>query len=165
MEALQNADYLLTMKGCATVSARRSSPFAGGPNAPPRLISGSAGKHPTEADHLRSQSAQHPLLADIDPVHLVIQTLFEASENLEDSAFQDVDALRKLRSEMISMQSDAMEVLGKGEITDELAVSVSSVGLSPRNNLFHRGRVSGIHFPRTLVSLVCIVWLTSLLIE
>ncbi|KAG9312399.1 guanine nucleotide exchange factor in Golgi transport N-terminal-domain-containing protein [Chiua virens] len=101
------------------------------------------------------QPARHPLLAEIDPenVQLAIQRLFEASKNLEDSAFQDfVNALCRLSSEMIGMQSDAAKTLGEAESTDELASSVSSATLSPRNDLLHRRRVSGIHLPRTLRS-------------
>ena len=156
MEALQNADYVLTMKGAS--SGRRASTFAGGPNTPTRSVSGATGG--TSEAARSPQPARHPLLADVDPdsVQLAIQRLFEASKNLEDSAFQDfVNALCKLSSEMIGMQSDATATLGEVESTDELAASVSSATLSPRNDLLHRRRVSGIHLPRTLVSLVCMV--------
>lgn len=158
MEALQNADYVLTMKGSHHSSGRRASTFVGGPNTPSRSVSGAAtGTSEVGKSSHPLQPARHPLLADIDPdnVQLAIQRLFEASKNLEDSAFQDfVNALCKLSAEMIGMQSDATETLGEGESTDELA-SVSSATLSPRNDLLHRRRVSGIHLPRTLVSLVC----------
>ncbi|KAF8435407.1 hypothetical protein L210DRAFT_3453035 [Boletus edulis BED1] len=142
MEALQNADYVLTMKGSQPASARRTGTFPG--------ITSEAAKaaHPP-------QPTRHPLLADIDPdnVQLAIQRLFEASKNLEDSAFQDfVNALCKLSSEMIGMQSHVTETLGEAESTDEVAPSISPTTLSPRNDLFHRRRVSGIHLPKTLRS-------------
>ncbi|KAF8129901.1 hypothetical protein EV363DRAFT_1399707 [Boletus edulis] len=131
MEALQNADYVLTMKGSQPASARRTGTFPG--------ITSEAAKaaHPP-------QPTRHPLLADIDPdnVQLAIQRLFEASKNLEDSAFQDfVNALCKLSSEMIGMQSHRKSLLPFLPTT-----------LSPRNDLFHRRRVSGIHLPKTLRS-------------
>jgi hypothetical protein len=162
MEALQNADYVLTMKGSQSSSGRRASTFTGGPNTPSRPVSGSTGGTSEAAKSAHPpQSARHPLLADIDPdnVQLAIQRLFEASKNLEDSAFQDfVNALCKLSSEMIGMQSDATATLGEAESTDELAASFSSATLSPRNDLLHRRRVSGIHLPRTLVGLVSTVF-------
>lgn len=159
MEALQNADYVLTMKGSQPSSARRASTFAGGPGTPGRSVSGAStgGTSETAKSAHLLQPPRHPLLIDIDPdnVQLAIHRLFEASKNLEDSAFQDfVNALCKLSSEMIGMQSDATETLGEGESTDELAASVSSATLSPRNDLLHRRRVSGIHLPKTLVSMV-----------
>ena len=162
LEALQNADYVLTMKGSQPSSARRASMFPGGPGTPSRSVSGATGgaSEATKSAH-PPQPARHPLLADIDPenVQLAIQRLFETSKNLEDSAFQDfVNALCKLSSEMIGMQSDAMGTLGEAESTDELASSVSSATLSPRNDLLHRRRVSGIHLPRTLVSSVCVAF-------
>ena len=160
MEALQNADYVLTMKGSQPSTGRRST-FIGGPSTPGRSVSGGMGGTPDAGKSSHPpQPARHPLLADIDPdnVHLAIQRLFEASKNLEDSAFQDfVNALCKLSSEMIGMQSDATVALGEAESTDELPSPVSSVTLSPRNDLLHRRRVSGIHLPKTLVSLVRMV--------
>ncbi|KAF9230052.1 hypothetical protein BU15DRAFT_69524, partial [Melanogaster broomeanus] len=95
--------------------------------------------------------ARHPLLADIDPdnVHLAIQRLFEASKDLEDPAFQDfVNALCKLSSEMVGMQSE-WDTLGESESVDEPSSSTVAT-LSPRNELLHRRRVSGIHLQRTL---------------
>lgn len=157
MEALQNADYVLTMKGSQPSSTRRPSTFPGGPHTPARAVSGTSSISEVGKSSHPPQPARHPLLADVDPdnVQLAIQRLFDASKNLEDTAFQDfVNALCKLSSEMIGMQSDAMEPLGDGESTDELAASIVSTTLSPRNDLYHRRRVSGIHLPRTLVSLV-----------
>ena len=166
MEALQNADYVLTMKGSQSSSGRRASTFTGGPNTPSRPVSGTTGGTSEATKSAHPAPARHPLLADIDPdnVQLAIQRLFEASKNLEDSAFQDfVNALCKLSSEMIGMQSDATATLVEVESADELAASISSATLSPRNDLLHRRRVSGIHLPRTLVSLVCMVFSNELI--
>lgn len=153
MEALQNADYVLTMKG-SQLPARRASTFISGPSTQGRSVSGGTGPSEGGKSSHAPPPARLPLLADIDPdnVQLAIQRLFEASKNLEDAAFQDfVNALCKLSSEMIGMQSDVTETLGEAESGDELA-SISSTTLSPRNDLLHRRRVSGIHLPRTLVS-------------
>ncbi|KAF9222197.1 hypothetical protein BS17DRAFT_195192 [Gyrodon lividus] len=155
LEALQNADYVLTMKGSQPSSARRPSAFNTGSIPSTRSVS-AAGGPPEVGKPSQPQLARHPLLADVDPdnVQLAIQRLFEASKNLEDPAFQEfVNALCKLSSEMIGMQSDA-SAMGESESVDELScsVSVSSATLSPRNDLLHRRRVSGIHLPKTLRS-------------
>jgi hypothetical protein len=87
--------------------------------------------------------ARHPLLMHIDSESMLaaVQRLFDASKNLEDSAFQDfVTALCKLSSEMVRMQSDGSTLM-------ESDNSLSPVPISP-----HRRRVSRIYLPRTLVS-------------
>jgi hypothetical protein len=89
----------------------------------------------------QGKMARHSLI-DIDSESMLaaMQRLFDASKNLEDSAFQDfVTALCKLSSEMVGMQSD-------GNMLMESDDFLSSVPVSP-----HRRRVSGIHLPRTLV--------------
>ncbi|KAH7886558.1 hypothetical protein F5I97DRAFT_1868110 [Phlebopus sp. FC_14] len=149
LEALQNADYVLTMKGSQVSSARRASTF-GGAGASGRTVSGSGAP---DVGKTTQQTTRHPLLSDIDPdsVQLAIQRLFEASKNLEDSAFQDfINALCKLSSEMVGMQSDKSELLANDSEGGEDIPN--SATLSPRNDLAHRRRVSGIHLPRTLRS-------------
>ncbi|KAG2746054.1 hypothetical protein P692DRAFT_20876555 [Suillus brevipes Sb2] len=87
--------------------------------------------------------ARHPLLMHIESesVHAAVQRLFDASKNLEDSAFQDfVTALCKLSSEMVGMQSDGSTLMDSDDF-------LSPVPISP-----HRRRVCGIHLPRTLSS-------------
>jgi len=82
-------------------------------------------------------------------VQNTIQRLFDASKNLEGSAFQDfVNALCRLSSEMVGMQSDVGPAMLSGDLgsLEELA---SPTSLSPTTA--HRRRVSGIHLPRTLV--------------
>ncbi|KAH7925996.1 hypothetical protein BV22DRAFT_1111998 [Leucogyrophana mollusca] len=148
LEALQNADYVLAVKGAQASSSRRNSTFAPGTVPSTRSVSAplsqESGKPPS--------SRQHPLLQDIDSesVQAAIQRLFEASKNLEDSAFQDfINALCKLSSEMVGMQTDNS---GFGE-SESLSVEdiPSPAALSPRSDA-HRRRVSGIHLPRTLRS-------------
>lgn len=151
LEALQNADYVLSAKGLQSGGARRNSTFTGGPGGPTgsRSVSGAGGN---PGSNTQQQGPRHPLLTDldVDSVQNAIQRLFDASKNLEDSAFKDfVNALCKLSSEMVGMQSDSGKVVLSA---DETAEEVSnSAGLTPIKTA-HRRRVSGIHLPRTLVS-------------
>ncbi|KAG2050060.1 hypothetical protein BDR06DRAFT_960556 [Suillus hirtellus] len=130
LEALQNADYVLNIKASqASINRRMSTP-----TTPSRSVSAMSSAE-------QGKVARHPLLMDIDSesVLAAVQRLFDASKNLEDSAFQDfVTALCKLSSEMVGMQSD-------GSTLTESEDSLSPVPISP-----HRRRVSGIHLPRTL---------------
>ncbi|OJA16091.1 hypothetical protein AZE42_05645 [Rhizopogon vesiculosus] len=81
LEALQNADYVLNVKGLQASTNRRMST----PMTPGRSVSGTVS----------------------ESVLAAVQRLFDASKNLEDLAFQDfVTALCKLSSEMIEMQSN-----------------------------------------------------------
>ncbi|KAG1789692.1 uncharacterized protein HD556DRAFT_1433599 [Suillus plorans] len=130
LEALQNADYVLNVKASQASTNRRMST----PVTPSRSVSAMSSAE-------QGKVAHHPLLMDIDSesVLAAVQRLFDASKNLEDSAFQDfVTALCKLSSEMVGIQSD-------GSTLTESDDSLSPVPISP-----HRRRVSGIHLPRTL---------------
>ncbi|KAI0656026.1 hypothetical protein C8Q70DRAFT_922126 [Cubamyces menziesii] len=157
LEALQNADYVLTMKGARPPgSSKRNTIGPGAGSLPPSRSVSTSGSTQQLAASGSSQSptstqARHPLLADLDPESLqhAIQRLFDASKNLDDSAFRDfVTALCKLSAAMIGMQSEAGDSLvAENESTDELALSP---GLSPPVESAHRRRVSGIHLPRTL---------------
>jgi hypothetical protein len=133
LEALQNADYVLNVKGLQASTGRRMST----PMTPGRSVSGTVSGE-------QGKVSRHPLLMDIDSesVLAAVQRLFDTSKNLEDSALQDfITALCKLSSEMVEMQSNGGTVL---ESDDSLSPAAA---LSP-----HRRRVSGIHLPRTLVS-------------
>jgi hypothetical protein len=139
IEALQNADYVLTLKG--TRMAGNSS------LAPSSRTVGSTTSSPT----IPQGAQRHPLLTDLDSehLHLAIQRLFDTSKNMEDSAFnQFVAALCKLSSEMVGMQtsSDAPNLM--------LSPSSEDVpgSLSSRAAIRKGRRVSGIHLPRTPVS-------------
>ncbi|KAI8977746.1 hypothetical protein BD414DRAFT_154340 [Trametes punicea] len=153
LEALQNADYVLTMKGARQSGSKRNTIGPGAGSLPGSRSMSTSGSSPQLATSGSSQQpappqARHPLLADLDPDSLqhAIQRLFDASKNLDDNAFRDfVKALCKLSATMIGMQSDAGET--ENESTDELR---SSPGLSPPADSAHRRRVSGIHLPRTL---------------
>ncbi|KAG2129622.1 hypothetical protein DEU56DRAFT_741289 [Suillus clintonianus] len=130
LEALQNADYVLNIKASQASTNRRMNT----PMTPSRSVSAASSAE-------QGKVARHPLLMDIDSesVLAAVQRLFDASKNLEDSAFRDfVTALCKLSSEMVGMQSD-------GNMLMESDDTLSPVPISP-----HRRRVSGIHLPRTL---------------
>ena len=148
LEALQNADYILTSKGVQTTASKRNvlSPTAGG-------ISASRSGSSIPANAQQQQGGRHPLLQDLDTETLqaAIQRLFDASKNLEDPAFSDfINSLCKLSSEMVGMQSDGSGMtIVESDSAEEV---VTSIALSPRKDPAHRRRVSGIHLPRTLVS-------------
>jgi hypothetical protein len=157
LEALQNADYVLTTRG--TASAGHAVGTAG---ATPSKRAGAQVDQQSLQQQQRQPSGQqaaHPLLADLDSesVQAAIQRLFDASKVLEDEAFHDfVGALCKLSVEMVGMQSGTGAVAtadGSLEIDDEASsASASSTSLAtPRADQFSRRRVSGIHIPRTLV--------------
>ncbi|KAG2035480.1 hypothetical protein BDR03DRAFT_1001030 [Suillus americanus] len=130
LETLQNADYVLNVKAPKTSTNRRMNT--------PMTISGSVS---AKSSAERGKVTPHSLIMDIDSesVLAAVQRLFDASKNLEDSAFQDfVTALCNLSSEMVGMQSDGNTLMGSDD-------SFSHVPISP-----HGRRVSGIQASRTL---------------
>jgi hypothetical protein len=164
LEALQNADYVLTTRGTAPPGP---APLGIGAVAgTPSKRGGTQTEGQAEQQQQRHLAAAHPLLADLDSesVQSAIQRLFDASIMLEDSAFRDfVGALCKLSSEMVSMQSgvDVGGGAGAGEgaldVEEDNIPSASTSATSlvtPRTERFSRRRVSGIHIPRTLVRFV-----------
>ncbi|TFY51708.1 hypothetical protein EVG20_g10873, partial [Dentipellis fragilis] len=141
LEALQNADYVLTSKGQrpAGAGSKRASMALPAPAQP-----------------------RHPLLSDLDAesVQHAMQRLFDASKSLEDNAFRDfVGALCKLSAEMVGMQAAEAGSHGQSldvDVGDDLSgtgsVTSLSSTLTPRHESASRRRVSGIHLPRTLRS-------------
>lgn len=138
LEALQNADYVLTLKGTRPLSARSGPEAAAG-------ITRAASSTNVAQVASTPQPARHPLLTDLDPDHLelAIQRLFDTSKNMEDDAFtQFIAALCKLSLEMVGMQSQSPLVLSPS--TDDLSPIPAR----------QRRRVSGIHMPRTPVGML-----------
>ncbi|KAF8579144.1 hypothetical protein K439DRAFT_1394877 [Ramaria rubella] len=134
LEALQNADYVLT-KGI-TYSNKR-------PQGPPPSSSSTLGN--------ASQSAplRHPALVDLDAgtIQHAIQRLFDSTKNLEDDSFHDfVAALCRLSAEMVGMQA----VAEQDQLDVEPAEDTSGPKLSARAAYAHRRRASGIALPRTM---------------
>lgn len=166
LEALQNADYVLTTRGTAPPgSAPLSAGAVSGTPSKRGMQNEAQVEQQQQQQQQRNQAAAHPLLADVDSesVQAAIQRLFDASVMLEDSAFHDfVGALCKLSCEMVSMQS-GVDVgpaanTGEGSLGLDLeednipSASTSATSLvTPRTERFSRRRVSGIHIPRTLV--------------
>ncbi|KAF9445437.1 hypothetical protein P691DRAFT_805683 [Macrolepiota fuliginosa MF-IS2] len=144
LEVLQNADYVLTHKGGFQSTPNRKSilsPNAGGVPAS-RSTSTSSGIAP---------APRHPLLADLDPETIQggIQRLFDASKNLEDSAFRDfVNALCRLSGEMIGMQTANLSPFESEENLEDPSTLTPTP--PPKAEVTRRRRVSGIHIPKTL---------------
>lgn len=159
LEALQNADYVLTTKGARLAANKRNTIGMGAGSLPGSRVTSGASSDPAAQKGSGSggpptqpqTQVRHPLLSDLDAENMqsAIQRLFDGSKNLDDEAFHAfVSALCKLSATMIGMQSE--ESVIEVESTEELPVSSL---LSP-NESAHRRRVSGIHLPRTLVSAI-----------
>ncbi|PFH47539.1 hypothetical protein AMATHDRAFT_151886 [Amanita thiersii Skay4041] len=158
LEALQNADYVLTFKGLYASGSKRNlfSP-TGAPIPASRSgsVSGSVAAQAANASNVQSQQApKPPFLSDLDSetIQLAIQRLFDASKNLEDVAFKDfINALCKLSFEMVSMQSEFGQILSDGESVEDVG-SAGGGGMVGMTLAAHRRRMSGIYVPRTLRS-------------
>ncbi|KZT66278.1 hypothetical protein DAEQUDRAFT_470892 [Daedalea quercina L-15889] len=154
LEALQNADYVLTLRGTKPTPSKRGSGLGTGSAPGSRVSSTSGSQSASQVGGTANQgtgqqtqsAARHPLLVDLDPESMqhAIQRLFDASKNLDDGAFRHfVSSLCKLSATMIGMQSE--EAMSESESLDEL---VTSPGLALQAE-HHRRRVSGIHMPKT----------------
>jgi hypothetical protein len=153
LEAVQNADYVLTkgVKASGT-STRRSVSSAGTPSRSSTLSI-------SQADNSSSGTGgaaqpRHPLLSDLDSESLLglIQRMFDASKILEDDAFRYfVNALCRLSAEMVGMQTseESMSISESGTTSSE---DLCALGLSPNKEIAHRRRLSGIHLPKSPVS-------------
>ncbi|KAJ7026944.1 hypothetical protein C8F04DRAFT_1008614 [Mycena alexandri] len=138
LEALQNADYVLTSKGASSAAGAGTTKRSG-----------------TSGSRAVSGTLRHALLSDLEPEALqgAIQRLFDASKNLEDEAFKHfVNALCRLSAEMVGMQTDGETLVVDATESSNSSEEPYSVTLSPRLEAAHRRRVSGIHIPRTLRS-------------
>ena len=152
LEALQNADYVLTSK--ATRGAPNTSPIKRRPSVIPAT--------PTRGNTLSSSSegpARPPMFNDMEPdqVLATIHKVFEASKNLEDEAFKEfVTALCKLSAEMIGMQAGpdpgASPVVGYDSESEDAGGAAPALVLQTKSEQqLHRRRVSGIQLTRTPV--------------
>ncbi|KIJ91398.1 hypothetical protein K443DRAFT_115078 [Laccaria amethystina LaAM-08-1] len=155
LEALQNADYVLTFKGATAHSTpnKRASMFSpvglGGATGTPASRSVSASGSQTLSGP--TSGARHPLLTDLDSETLLnaIQRLFDSSKNLEDPAFKDfINALCKLSAEMVGMQVEGGPAARASlESVDETGSTQSL--MMPKLEPAQRRRMSGIHLPKT----------------
>lgn len=167
LEALQNADYVLTSKGTHTGPSKRN---ALSPTLPTRSASiSSIASQSSIPPPAASQQPKPALLTDLDSETLqsAIQVLFDASKKLEDAAFKNfINALCRLSFEMISMQSEfgGFGLIPEDESIDDVASLSSAAALTPKKDTAHRRRVSGIYVPRTLVSPMSMVsWLALII--
>lgn len=159
LEALQNADYVLTSKGVKGPSSGKRGPFGGTSAQRSNSVYSSAGASGQQQS--AQQTQRNPLLTDLDAesVQVAIQRLFDASKLLEDPAFKDfVNALCRLSTEMVGMQFQGDSAGLDTEFADEMASTGSATSLvpsltTPRSEQSRR-RVSGIHLPRTLVCII-----------
>lgn len=165
LEALQNADYVLTIKG--TRGASTFTPVKRRPSAAPMT--------PTRGDMLSLPSespARPPVFSDMEPdqVLAMIHKVFEASKNLEDEAFKDfVTALCKLSAEMIGMQAGpdltTSPLAGyDSDNEDTNGTATTPVAATRSDQQLHRRRVSGIQLSRAPVRIsqpIPIIKLTS----
>jgi len=157
LEALQNADYVLTIKNANAHSTpnKRASMFSpvgiGGATGTSASRSVSASGSQTLSGP--TSGARHPLLTDLDSETLLnaIQRLFDSSKNLEDPAFKDfIDALCKLSAEMVGMQVEGGPAARASlESVDETGGTQSL--MVPKLEPSHRRRISGIYLPKTQV--------------
>ncbi|KAG8859812.1 hypothetical protein FRB91_006695 [Serendipita sp. 411] len=134
LEALQNADYVLTGKGTRLTTTHK---------LPSALLT--ASRQPTlSMDHIKSgQLLDRPMvLMDVEPEHVLaaIQGLFESTRDMDDVAFHHFAvALCKLSAEMIEMQVSA----------DMDETNPDEAPGSPTVAFAHRRRMSGIQLTRT----------------
>jgi len=149
LEALQNADHVLTTKG--TRGAFATSPIKRRPSAAPVT--------PTRGNMHSSSSespGRAPVFNDMEPdqVLATIHKVFEASRNLEDEAFkQFVTALCKLSAEMIGMQAGPDLTVSPMSGYDSENEDTNGVPVVPSktDSQLHRRRVSGIQLTRAPV--------------
>ena len=153
LEALQNADYVLTFKvtNAHSTPNKRASMFSPVVTGTPASRSVSASGSQTLSGP--TTGARHPLLTDLDGETLLnaIQRLFDSSKNLEDPAFKDfINALCKLSAEMVGMQVEGGPAARASLDSADETGSTQSLML-PKLEPAHRRRMSGIHLPKTQV--------------
>ena len=153
LEALQNADYVLTFKVANAHSTpnKRASMFSPVVTGTPASRSVSTSGSQTLSGP--TTGTRHPLLTDLDGETLLnaIQRLFDSSKNLEDPAFKDfINALCKLSAEMVGMQVEGGPAARASLDSADETGSTQSLML-PKLEPAHRRRMSGIHLPKTQV--------------
>ncbi|KAG8975493.1 hypothetical protein FRC05_005562 [Tulasnella sp. 425] len=144
LEVLQNADYVITLKGTRgsqSPSRRLSVVPSGGTPRPSRIVSSTGSPNPAASPSTSQPVVRHPLLTELDPetIQLTINRLYDGTKNLDDEAFKDfVGSLCKLSREMVGMQASKSIELRLSESMDEVmtpslpsALSPSAGGLSP----------------------------------
>lgn len=176
LEALQNADGVLAMmaKTGGGHGSTKKGIFGGGANVPSGMSGGPPNMRSASLSGTQSvpgataAPSKHPLLSDLDveTMQLAIQRLFDSSKNLEDSAFRDfVNALCKLSSEMVGMQTSEVIPVNPSESSEDTPPFLSVAGRNRSSeSVVHRRRVSGIQIPKNFVScqFICSIWIIGL---
>ena len=142
LEVLQNADYVMTLKGTHPIgSGKRGAAFA-----PRSARSGSIATIPQSATlspvPFQPTPPPHPLLADLEleDIQVVVSKLFDATKGLEDIAFGAfIAALCKLSGEMVQMQASRS--------TDSQLVESNDEAPSPRVNFVPMSPVRSLASP------------------
>ncbi|KAG8863454.1 hypothetical protein FRB96_008194 [Tulasnella sp. 330] len=159
LEVLQNADYVITLRGTkGSTAAKRATMLAPSASAQRQIgRAPSVAGTPTLGGTAESASniARHPLLTDldIDTVQSGISRLLDGTRSLDDRAFKDfVAALCRLSREMIGMQAARSPSMTWVESMDDLgSPTVSSSPMSPSllgASVKSGRRVSGIGMPK-----------------
>ncbi|KAG9008257.1 hypothetical protein FRB94_013617 [Tulasnella sp. JGI-2019a] len=158
LEVLQNADYVMTLRGMrGSTAAKRATLLSPNPSTQRQgARTPSIAGIPNQGGTSESAPtvARHPLLTDldIDTVQSSINRLLDRTRNLDDKAFKDfVAALCRLSREMIGMQAARFPGLIPTESMDDLESPV--VSSSPSQylgvaNVKAGRRVSGIGMPK-----------------
>ncbi|KAH9475059.1 Protein MON2-like protein [Psilocybe cubensis] len=169
LEALQNADSVLgvmarsgggqsSKKGLfGGVAAAASGPSSGGSGGGvPASRSVSLTMSNSQSNVSNAQAIRHPLLSDleVETMQMAVQRLFDSSKNLEDSAFKDfVNALCKLSSEMVGMQTTEVVAVNVSETGEETGATGTTLTINKSQESFgNRRRVSGIYIPKNVRS-------------
>ncbi|KAG9017683.1 hypothetical protein FRB90_000273 [Tulasnella sp. 427] len=141
LEVLQNADYVMTLKGTKGAQApsnrRLSVVPSGGTPRPSRIVSATNSPNPAASPGTSQPVPRHPLLSDLDPetIQLTINRLYDGTKNLDDEAFKDfVASLCRLSHEMVGMQASKSMELRLSESTDEIMTPNLPSGLSPSSS-------------------------------
>ncbi|KAF8754296.1 C-terminal region of Mon2 protein [Rhizoctonia solani] len=143
IELLQNADYVLTAKGARSMNAsgKRSS-VLGNSSLSAKLRP--TGGPPAMPGPSSINSVSPSVILELDPEAILttMEKIFDASKNLEDSAFGDfIRALCKLSAAMVGMQSESIQI----ENTDDPKSSSTMLQTVSSSDNLQRRRASGIH--------------------
>lgn len=142
LEVLQNADYVIHLKGLRGSGGSKKIPHTPTPSTvtprPSKTISTANSPMPVTSPNPSAAAANRPPLLidlDIETVQLAINRLYDTSKSLDDDAFKDfARALCKLSGEMVGMQaSKSLQEIRASESLDETGLSAgpASAAMSP----------------------------------
>ncbi|KAF8666808.1 C-terminal region of Mon2 protein [Rhizoctonia solani] len=144
IELLQNADYVLTAKGARSMNASGKRSSVLGNSSLSAKLRPTGGPPAMPGPSSINSVPRHPLFVELDPEAILttMEKIFDASKNLEDSAFGDfIRALCKLSAAMVGMQSESIQI----ENTDDPKSSSTMLQTVSSSDNLQRRRASGIH--------------------